>query len=49
MKTISDEDLLKYGFYEEGNYDNLFSIDESLIHLHKGKKKERLDIPFDAQ
>lgn len=48
MTTVSDEDLLKYGFHVEGNHENLFTIDESLLHIHKGKKNERLNIPFDA-
>ena len=40
---MSDEDLKKIGMYEEGNAENLFSIDNDLLHLRKNKK-DKLDI-----
>jgi penicillin amidase len=49
MHTISDEDMQKFGFHEEDNHKNLFSIDDSLLHVNRGPKKDKLEIPFDAK
>ena len=48
METISDEDLKKIGMYEEGNAENLFSIDNDLLHLRRNKK-DKLDIKAELE
>lgn len=49
MQTISDEDMQKFGFYEKDNHQNLFSIDDSLLHVNSKPKKNKLEVPFDAK
>lgn len=35
METVSDAELEKIGLYVPNNADNLYTIDEKLIHLRK--------------